>query len=138
MTNDYNQILVKFNYQLNEKNLFSLRYILNDQDQRNQGVGGLFTKERAYDYLVTLHEFQAGWTLYPTDNSMNEFRFLFSDDLINLPAHVPENTYTIDRPSGYFGKYTSIPQRHKEKRIQIVENFSLFIGQHTIKLGVDY
>jgi len=138
VTNDYNQVLVKFNYQLNEKNLFSLRYILNDQDQRNQGVGGLFTKERAYDYLVTLHELQAGWTLYPTDNSMNEFRFLFSDDLINLPAHVPENTYTIDRPSGYFGKYASIPQRHREQRIQIVENFSLFIGQHTIKLGVDY
>ncbi|MCX7973310.1 MAG: TonB-dependent receptor [Candidatus Aminicenantes bacterium] len=137
VTNDYNQILAKFNYQLNEKNLFSFRYVLNDQNQRNLGVGGLYTKERAYDYLVTLHEFQTSWTLYPTDNSMSEFRLLFSDDLIDLPAH-SAGAYTIDRPSGYFGKYSNIPQRHKEQRIQVVENFSLFVGKHTIKIGLDY
>jgi len=137
VTNDYNQVLAKFNYQLNEKNLFSLRYTLNKQDQKNQGVGGLFTKERAYDYLVTIHELQANWTFYPADNAMNELRFLFSDDLIHLPAHYPD-TYTVDRPSGYFGKYTSIPQRHKEKRLQLADNYSFFLGKHTIKLGVDY
>lgn len=137
VTNDYNQVLAKFNYQLNEKNLFSFRYTLNKQDQLNQGVGGLFTKERAFDYLVTLHEFQTSWTFYPADNSMNEFRFLFSSDLLNLATDIPDN-FTIDRPSGYFGKYQNLPQKHKEQRFQLVDNYSLFIGKHTIKVGVDY
>lgn len=137
VTNDSNQVLAKFNYQLNEKNLFSLRYAWNDQKQRNLGVGGLYTKERASDYIVTIHEIQPNWTFYPSDNSMNEFRFLFSDDKGDAPVHYP-GTYSIDRPSGYFGKAPYNPQRAREKRLQVLDNFSLFIGPHTIKLGVDY
>jgi len=137
VTNDYNNILAKFNYQMNEKNLFTFRYTFDRRDRRNLGVGGLYTKERAYDYFITINEIQTNWTFYLSDNSMNEFRFLFSNDLIDIPARFPD-AYTIERPSGYFGKYPNLPQKHEERRLQFIDNLIYYLGNHTIKLGIDY
>lgn len=134
---NYNQLLLKLNYQLNEKNLFSFRYTLDNLENKNLGVGGLSTKERAHDYIKTVHELQGNWTYYPTDSSLNEARFLFSYFSGEAPVHYP-GTYSIDRPSGQFGKPPAFPQQVDEQRLQFVDNFSLFFGKHTIKLGVDF
>ncbi|MDH7513089.1 MAG: TonB-dependent receptor [Clostridiales bacterium] len=132
-----NQLLAKLNYQLSEKHLFSFRYTLDAQKATNQGIGGLLTKERGYDNKWTVHEGQGSWIYYPSDNSMNEFRFLYSLTSTDLDVYSP-GTYTVDRPSGYFGKYASLPQGYDEKRLQFNDSFSLFLKNHNIKIGVDY
>jgi hypothetical protein len=43
--------------------------------------------------------------------------------------------YSIIRPSGYLGGYYTAPYFYSEKRLQIVENFSLFLKNHTLKIG---
>jgi hypothetical protein len=132
-----NQFLAKFNYQLSEKHLLTFRYSLDGQRSTNQGMGGLYTKERGYDYNNTVHELQGSWIFYPADNAMNEFRALFSssvgEDIVYSPG-----TYTVDRPSGYFGKYGAYPQEADEKRLQFNDNFSWFLENHNVKIGVDY
>jgi hypothetical protein len=131
-----NQVLAKLNYQLNEKNLLTFRYTLNRVDSDNLGVGGLFTKEWAYRILNTTQDFQANWTLFPSDKTMNEFRVLYSRTVYDVT--VPDkNRYSVQRPSGYFGKPTNFPQISYENRYQFMDNFNLFLGNHNVKLGFD-
>jgi len=132
-----NQLLAKFNYQLSEKHLFALRYTFDARKATNQGIGGLSTKERGYDNKQTVHELQGNWIFYPSDNSMNEFKFLYSFTATDLDAY-SAGTYTVDRPSGYFGKPGNLPQAYDEKRFQFNDNFSWFLKNHNIKVGLDY
>ncbi len=131
-----NQLMAKLNYQLSKKHLFTLRYNMYSETETNQGIGGLSTKERGYDWENTVHDIQANWMFYPTGNTMNEFRVLYSgsdgEDFVHFPG-----TFSIDRPSGLFGKPSSYPQGGVEKRYQIVDNFSLFLDKHNIKFGFD-
>lgn len=134
-----NQVLLKLSYQPSEKHLFSFRYSLNREDEGNQGVGGYYTKERAFDYLGNTWELQFNWTFYLADNAMNEFRALYVIDDHNFDA-LPEfkDKYTISRPSGQFGKYNNFDQYNFADRYQFVDNLSLFFGKHTIKAGADF
>ncbi len=132
-----NQLLAKLNYQLSEKHLFSFRYTLDAQKSTNLGIGGLSTKERGYDNKWTVHELQGSWISYPSDNSMNEFRFLYSFTATDLSVHYPD-TYTVNRPSGFFGKAGNLPQAYDENRFQFNDNFSWYLENHNIKFGVDF
>ncbi len=131
------QLVAKFNYQLNEKNLLTFRYTLNRNLAKNQGPGGLDTKELAFTDKGTIDDFQANWTFFPSDNTINELRVLYSrTDFSLIPLN--EHAFYIARPSGNFGRYPNMPQKTVEKRFQIVDNFSVFLGNHTLKLGIDY
>ena len=136
-----NQVLFKLNYQLNEKNMLSFRYTLDYPITRNGGVGGYSTKELAYDRNKHDNVFQVNWVLYPSQNSMNEFRVQYSDryeeTVGNELSGSPDN-YQIYRPSGSFGKYWGNPMYWPEKRFQFLDNFSLFLGKHNLKTGFDF
>ena len=131
--------LVKISYQPSEKHLFSLRYSPDYERAENQGVGGLNTKERAYKYTGNTFDLQVNWTFYPTDNTMNEFRaaYIINDGNFDV---LPEfrDKYSISRPSGNFGKNNNLDQYNFADRYQIVDNFSIFLGKHTIKTGFDF
>jgi len=139
--NNNNQVLVKLNYQLNEKNMLSFRYTLDYPITRNGGIGGFNTKELSYDRNSRDHVFQGNWILYPSDNSMNEFRVQYSDryeeTVGNEMSGDPDN-YQIYRPSGNFGKYWGNPMLWPEKRFQFLDNFTIFAGKHSIKFGFDF
>ena len=131
------QLVAKFNYQVNAKNLLTFRYTMNRNKAENQGPGGLETKELAFTQKDTIDDFQANWTLYPSDSTINELRVLYARSDFSLL--VPDiNVYFVERPGGYFGKYGNLPQQTVEKRLQIVDNFSVFLGNHTLKLGFDF
>jgi outer membrane receptor protein involved in Fe transport len=132
-----NQALVKLNYQLSEKNLFSFRYGLNRPRQNDVGAGGLFTKTMAIDYREIAHDVQFNWTNYPSDNTMNEVRVFYSYQSYSMHSAYDDDAYTVQRPSGYFGKYPNVPQEVPTTRYQFVENFSLFLGDHSLKFGID-
>jgi hypothetical protein len=134
---DTHRIMAKLNFQLNEKNLITFRYGLDYNKYGNQIVGGLATRETAIDDKWTVHDFQLNWTLYPSDNTMNEARFIYAytkDEWTNAAS--PGEPF-IARPSGYFGKWPNMPQLTREKRISFVDNFSIFAGDHSIKMGFE-
>jgi len=132
-----NQAMVKLNYQLSEKNLFSFRYGLNRPRQNDVGAGGIYTKTMAVDYNEIAHDVQFNWTNYPSDKTMNEVRIFYSYLSYSQHSAYDDNAYTVMRPSGYFGKYPNVPQEVPTKRYQFVDNFSLFLGDHSLKFGID-
>jgi len=134
---DNNKILAKINYQINEKNLFSLRYNLDRPTTENQGIGGLNTLERARGIVRDVHNVVGQWTWFSSDRTMNELRLLYSYQ--KGAWHIPDpDSYTINRPSGYFGKNSNQPQWSRFLRYQIVDNFNVFLDEHHFKFGIDY
>lgn len=135
------QFLVKLNYQLNEKNMFSLRYTRDWPRTTNAGVGGYSTKDLSYDRTMYDNVFQLNWTLYPSDKSMNEVRVQYSDRYFKTEGNEMSgspDSYQIYRPSGNFGKYWGNPMWWPEKRFQMNDNFNLFLNKHNLKLGFDF
>jgi hypothetical protein len=130
-------VLLKFSFQPGARNQLSLRFSLMRLKQTNLGVGGLYTKERAYDADRNCPEFQVNWTFFPSAHSINELRLFYSRTINDVSVHLP-GTYSIIRPSGYFGKPSSLPQKTRERRFQVVDNFSFFLGDHSLKIGLDF
>jgi len=132
------QLLLKLNYQVSKKHLVSFRYSHdNTRIPENGGVGGFFTKSTAYTFRRPMNDFQLNWTFYPSDKTMNEFRILYSNAVQDADTVEDPNKYYIIRPSGYFGPRANYPQQQTENRFNIVENFSIFAGDHSFKLGID-
>jgi hypothetical protein len=132
-----NQLMFKVSYQLSEKNLFSLRYGLNRPREDNVGVGGMYTKTTAYNSHTVAHDFQLNWTNYPSDRTMNEVRALYAYESYAYHSAYDDKSYFEQRPSGFFGKPANWPQVIATKRFQVVENFTLFLGDHSVKFGID-
>ncbi|MBN1221637.1 MAG: TonB-dependent receptor, partial [Candidatus Aminicenantes bacterium] len=132
-----NQILAKFNYQFSEKNFITFRYTLDRPVLDNYIEGGMFTETTGYYVHEISHEFQLNWTYFPSDNTMNEMRVLFSDLMAAYHSIYDDDSYFIERPSGYFGAFGHYPQEVPENRYQFVDNFSLFTGKHSFKFGID-
>lgn len=134
------RIMLKLNYQLNEKNHFMFRFNVNRNKSENMGTGGLITKDWAMDYPEQLYDFQLNWTMFPSDTTINEVKILFAtDNYTYFPSDPAQNdAFSIIRPSGYFGKPTNAPQSGWTKRLEILDNYSIIRGDHTIKFGFDY
>ena len=132
-----NQVMFKLNYQPSEKNLFSFRYGLNRPQENNLGVGGKNTKTTAYNNDQVAHDFQLNWTNYPSDSTMNEVRVLYAYESYAYHSAYDDNSYYVERPSGFFGKPANWPQVIDTKRYQLIDNFTLFLGDHSVKFGVD-
>ncbi len=141
-------VLFKLNYQLNEKNLFFVRYDFERMFLDGEGVGGKNSLDRAFDIVRRVHDVQANWTFYVSDNAINELRLFYSHTYqrmrpegydfgfhVDYPYTMP---YSINRPSGNFGPNPGRPSGGDENRFQIMDNFSLFLGSHNIKLGFHY
>jgi len=136
-TQDVNSFFGKLNFQVNEKNLLSLRFSTAPSTVENPLVGGLYTKDRMSMNKAKGFQLVGNWTLYTSDKSMNELRMLFQKSSYNNQP-VDPTSYSIVRPSGFFGKDPNIPQEGYNDKFQVVENFSLFLGSHTLKAGVDF
>ena len=129
--------LLKLSFQPSAMHRLSARVGMNWLRLMNAGVGRKYTKERAYDYKADIPEFQANWTFFLSANAVNELRLHFVKTFLDYSVHAP-GSYTINRPSGYFGKPVSMPQNGADRRYQLVNNFSLLLGDHSLKLGLDY
>jgi len=129
--------LFKLNYQLNEKNSFSMRYVMDRRSQDNI-LGSRNSPETGYDSVSRTHAFQVSWINYSSDRSMNELRIYYSNYKRAMGEDVDPTIPAISRPAGSFGRVGSLPQVYKEPRYQIVDNFSLFLGDHHFKFGVDF
>jgi len=138
--------LVKLNYQLSKRHLFFVRWDFDRNFLNDTGVGGKNSYDRAFDILRRVHDIQGNWTFYVSDNAINEFRVFYSQTYqrmrpegygdfgfhVDYPYTMP---YSINRPGGNFGPHPGRPSGGDENRYQIVDNFSLFLGSHSLKFG---
>jgi len=132
-----NQVMFKLSYQLSEKNLFSFRYGLDRPQYNGLGVGGVNTRTTAYYNHGIAHDLQFNWTNYPSDSTMNEVRVLYDYQAYKVHSEFDDNSFYEERPSGVFGKFPNVPQDITTRRFELVENFTWFLGSHSVKLGAD-
>jgi hypothetical protein len=133
-----NQLLVKLDYQMNLKNYFYLRFLYNPNRTDDMYVGGIWDRTTGTTWQIKPMDIQLNWTLFPSNRSINELRLLYSyrnQDFFS--THYPD-TYNIYRPSLVTGKYSWYPQWTREKRYQIVDNFTIYANNHTFKFGAEF
>lgn len=131
------QFLAKLNYQINEKNMLSFRYTRDWPRTTNEDVGGLNTMDWAVDRAITDDVFQANWTFYPSQRTMNELKMQYAR-MSNKLTGGDEDAYVIFRPSANMGTNGASPMELYESRLQLSDNFSIFMAKHTVKMGFDF
>lgn len=140
-------VLVKLNYQLNERNLFFIRYDFERNFNDGYGVGGKNSMDRSMDRIRRVHDIQGNWTFYVSDNALNELRLFYSqtwsfgkpsgNDTRGIDLDYPyTNPYQINRPSGRFGPGWAAGGI--ETRFEIMDSLSLFLGSHNLKFGAHW
>ncbi len=147
-TNDARVFLAKFDYQVNEKHLFSLKYNSTWAEQ----VNGTFDVDPwavSSNAIEKVSSDAGSGSLNSTLSSslLNEFRFQWAREDRPRPYSGPTvpgggRPFTdtgIDFAAGYrFGEPFFIPVDYHDTRLQLVENVTYLSGAHTIKGGVEF
>ncbi len=127
------RIMGRVDLQLNPLNTLSLRYSLNRDAKKNQGVGGFDLLERAYNSNDHAHEFRVSEIANLSASFSNEVRFAYknkaSDDfgLSNAPAVLV---------IGFFnGGGAQIAKRQRETVLEFQDFASIIRGKHSWRLG---
>lgn len=131
-----NQLLAKVTHQLTPSNMLTGRFSLDRPFYENEGPGGIYLRETAYEYKTEDLAYVGSLASVLSNRALNEVRVQVARTNVSLTNNNPD-AYTIMRPTSVSGKLASIPQAFPENRFQIVENLSYEVGQHRFKVGAD-
>src|SRR5438105_8520042 len=127
----------RFDFALKKKNTLSVRYNLNTQDLKKQGVGGFALASRAFDYSDRLHILQAINMAIINPRTVNEFGFQYIWYYIKQNAADPRSgLIVLDAFTGggaQIGNYSF--KRHEDEFRDFV---TVTTRAHTIKFGARY
>ena len=133
---DNNIFMAKLNYQVNLRNMITLRWLHDSPAITNAGIGGNRTKEVGHNEHSNFNSIGGDWTYYPSGNTMNELKINYVNRDYHMDVLTDPMAYQISRPGGYFGKAYG-PQHRLEKRLQFLDDFSILLEKHNIKFGFD-
>ncbi len=136
--------LVKTDWIINAKNTLSARY-------NYQGLGGSnnvffnlvnpvtrFSIDNNATGEVRTDSAVLALTSILSTRSLNEFRFQFAYDDQNNVANSDQPQVSISNVISGFGRATTEPRYTREKRFQFMDNYSLNLGRHELRAGVDF
>lgn len=133
-SNDDN-LFLRTDFNLGTANTLMLRLSLDDRHTSGVNVGGLFTAEAGFTIDERDVNLAATLTTVVTPNAVNELRVLAATSTFDQQAN--SDRPGVSRPTGIFGgNYLNLQQRD-EARLQLVENVTWRIGEHTLKFGID-
>lgn len=123
----------RIDYQINPNNTVIARYNYT-RNTRTVGVGGFSLPSRAYDTANTEQSIQFTETAVINKTIVNETRFQFehSRSEQNADNSIP----TLDVSEAFTGGGSQVGQSHStDKEIELTNNTSFAIGQHSLKTG---
>lgn len=130
---------VKLDHQISQSNHLSVGYHLDNSEQENLGVGGIYAQ--SYGYATTRDSWGANASLNSvfSNEAYNEFRAGY---LYNKTDYV-NNSSAVGRhhPDYYIGQNYFMPQGGTDRKYQILDNFTTYLdwlGEHQVKVGVNY
>ncbi len=130
------QWLAKVTHQLTPAHLLTARVLVDRPVQKNLGVGGLSPPELGVTFTQRDASSVISVASILSPRALNEVRVQYADTLSDQTTRNPD-VFTVSRPSSTRGKFPDVPQRIPERRIQVVDNFTLDAGSHRLKFGVD-
>ena len=127
----------RFDFAVNKNNTLNVRYNLNTQDLKKQGIGGLALASRAYDYSDRLHTLQVTDMAIVNPRTVNEFGFQYIWYFIDQKsANASAAINVLDAFTGggaQIGNYSFT--RHED---ELRDYLTITTRAHTIKFGARY
>jgi Carboxypeptidase regulatory-like domain len=125
---------VRGDWQVNEKDVATLSYSGNVNDQGNQGVGGLVLQEAGYSSDVSEYDLRFTNALTLNANTLHETRIGYA---WKRTRQSPNSTTPNLQVAGYFtgGGATSQDLNDRERDIEVDDDIIATRGRHEIGLG---
>ena len=121
-------------WQVNQKHTFIIRYDLNRDSLKNQGVGGFDLPERGYNSNTINHSLRFAETAFLGKSLLNEVRLGLT---FRRAIQHPQSTATTLAVLGAFtasgASFREFAQ--EEWRAELTDNLSLVAGNHSLKFG---
>jgi len=126
---------VRGDWQVNQKDIATLSYSGNINDQGNQGVGGLVSQEVGYSSNVSEYDLRFTNALTFNANTLHETRIGYA---WKRTRQSPNSTAPNLQVAGYFtgGGATGQNLNDRERDLEVDDDIIATRGRHTISLGV--
>lgn len=142
-TNDVFSFLVRADYQINNNHRFNLRYSHSNHTEGNAiSVGNALqaTTIGALSYNGTeidrTRTFVGQMTNILGPTLINEFRGQYAYEIRPRPSNAEQTT--VESNIGNFGTNAFLPNSQYDKRIQVADNLTWMVGNHSTKFGGEY
>ena len=124
----------RFDYQLSQNNVLTVRYQFFDNNTRNGGIGQLNLLTQGYNTHSLEHTLQVSDTQVFSAKTLNQFRFQYLHDGVDQTAKFLEPTISV---LGAFtgGGNSSGVSSDTQNRYELQNLTSLFLGKHTLVVG---
>jgi len=133
--NRSDSIFLRTDYNLDPRNFMMIRVSADKRTTSDVNVAGVWTPE--FGSEIRERDIQLGSSLTTIVNSqvMNELRLLIGTS--EFAQFGNSSRPGTDRPSGIYGGNALNRQLRSEERIQILDNVTWQVNDHTLKFGVD-
>ena len=139
-TNDALVFLLKFDWQLGVNNLLTARYNYSDQEGINQTSS--YTTDGLSTNGLEGNSFSSAVLTLNSVLSDRAFNEVFGQYAFEERPREANNTSipgaTIRWYRAVFGQNQFLPNFLDEKRFQLVDNFTYYAGNHTLKAGINF
>jgi hypothetical protein len=125
---------VRGDWQVNSKDIATLSWSANVNDQDNQGVGGLVLEEAGYSSDVSEYDLRLTNTLTLSANALHETRIGYS---WKRTLQMPNSSAPNLQVAGYFtdGGATSQNLKDRERDLEVDDDILATRGRHQINFG---
>jgi hypothetical protein len=133
--------MAKVDWQINQSNRLTFRYNhhANDSPYNDATIGGLFVQSRTYNFVDRSHVGSVQLISTVTPTAINELRMQLPNRSQAQNRFAATGTGPAIVISGLinFGGPTNVGFLYEEKTPEIVDNFTVTKGAHSIKVGTD-
>jgi Carboxypeptidase regulatory-like domain len=130
------EFTIRTNFLVTKKNTIGLWYDYEREVEENQGVdGGFDLPERGFDNSERRHTLRASFTSVIGAGSINEMRLSLDRRAEEAKARSEAPAIIVLDAFSSGGNQGSLFNSESRNRLDLVDNFSLTRGKHTIKTG---
>ena len=128
----------RVDYLPNSKDNLNVRYSFEDVDARDSSKLDRAIGSASYlqDLKNRFHSFMTNWTHIISPSAVNNFTFSINDFANTTDPTSTGVQYTF--PSLLDGSSFRVPQATKQNRMQVSDNITQVIGNHTLKFGGEF
>lgn len=124
----------RFDYQLSQNNVLTVRYQFFDNNNRNGGIGQLNLPTQGYNTHSLEHTLQVSDTQVFSAKTLNQLRFQYLHDGASQTAQFLEPTISVLGAFTGGGSPSGISSDTQD-RYELQNLTSLFLGKHTLVVG---
>jgi len=126
----------RLDWQVTPNNTFTVRYQFLENDEENQGIGGITLASRAYANHQTQSQLQISDTQVTSPHVINETRFQFIHNYNSQTANLQDGTAAVNVLGEFNTGASTVGQSwDRFNRYELQNYTSWSVGRHFVKFG---